>query len=239
MTTQTPDQKSGILLVNKPQGRTSFSLIRALRRLTGIQKIGHAGTLDPFATGVMVILIGTQYTRLSDKLLSQDKEYLAEVCLGVSTDTYDCDGKIVGRSKKRPSLADVEQILMRFQGEIEQIPPMHSAKKVGGKKLYELARKGEVIKRAAAKVHVKTDLLNYEYPRLCIKVSCSKGTYIRSLAHEVGKMLGSGAHLAKLQRTRSGIFSLDQCIDGLLLDQEQFNVEPYLKSWSYGDLSQN
>jgi tRNA pseudouridine55 synthase len=220
----------GILLVDKPQGRTSFSLIRRLRRLTGIRKIGHAGTLDPFATGVMVMLIGREYTRLSEKLLLQDKEYLAEVSLGVSTDTYDCDGKVVARSKKNPSLGQVEKAIEYFQGEIEQIPPMYSAKKIGGKKLYELARKGEEVDRTPAIVKVNTSLLAYNYPYLSIRIACSKGTYIRSIAHELGQRLGCGAHLSQLKRTRSGCFSIDECLDGNLLDQEDFDITHYLKA---------
>jgi len=219
----------GILLVDKPQGRTSFSLIRALRKLTGIRKIGHAGTLDPFATGVMVMLIGRDYTRLSDKLLFQDKEYLAEVNLGVSTDTYDCDGKVVARSKKVPTLEQIEKALEYFQGEIEQIPPMYSAKKVGGKKLYELARKGEEIERKPAIVRVSTTLLTYNYPYLSIKVACSKGTYIRSIAHELGNRLGCGAHLSQLERTRSGQFFIKDCLDGNHLDESDFDITPYLR----------
>lgn len=224
----------GILLVDKPQGRTSFSLIRSLRKLTGIRKIGHAGTLDPFATGVMVILIGRDYTRLSDKLLLQDKEYIAEVNLGVSTDTYDCDGKVVASSKKIPSETDIEKALSYFQGEIEQIPPMYSAKKVGGKKLYELARKGEEIERKAARVRVDTTQLSYAYPYLTLRISCSKGTYIRSIAHELGDRLGCGAHLSQLKRTRSGQFSIDDCLDGKHLDEEGFDITPYLRAHDKG-----
>ncbi len=220
----------GILLVDKPQGCTSFSLIRSLRKLTGIRKIGHAGTLDPFATGVMVILIGRAYTRLSDKLLFQDKEYLAEMNLGISTDTYDCDGKVVARSKKIPSLEQVMNAISHFQGEIDQVPPMYSAKKVGGKKLYELARKGEEIERTPAKVLVETTLLSYDYPYLSIRVSCSKGTYIRSLAHEMGNMLGCGAHLSQLKRVRSGIFTIDKCLDGKCLEEPGFDITTYLRS---------
>ncbi|MCH9626390.1 MAG: tRNA pseudouridine synthase B [Chlamydiales bacterium] len=219
----------GLLLVNKPQGRTSFSLIRALRKLTGIRKIGHSGTLDPFATGVMVMLIGRAYTRLSDQFLCQDKEYLAEVHLGVNTDTYDCDGKVVARSKKVPTLERITEALAYFQGEIEQIPPMYSAKKVGGKKLYELARKGEEVERLPAKVSVETELLTYAYPHLRLKVACSKGTYIRSIAYELGRRLGCGAHLSQLQRTRSGIYTIDNCLDGNLLDQTGFDITPYLQ----------
>lgn len=220
----------GILLVNKPQGCTSFSLIRALRKLTGIRKIGHAGTLDPFATGVMVMLIGRGYTRLSDQLLLQDKEYLAEVSLGVSTDTFDCDGKVVARSKKIPTFENIKKALVDFQGEIEQIPPMFSAKKVGGKKLYELARKGEEIERSPAKVHIKTTLLDYAYPTLSLKITCSKGTYIRSIAHDLGNRLGCGAHLSQLQRTRSGNFTIDECLDGKCLEQPNFDITPFLKA---------
>ena len=223
--------KEGILLVNKPQARTSFSLIRALRKLTGIKKIGHAGTLDPFATGVMVILIGRVYTRISSELLLQDKEYLATVSLGVTTDTYDCDGKVVANSKKIPTLEEIEQVILKFQGEIEQVPPMYSAKKVQGKKLYELARKGLTIERTPAKVQLTTEILSYNYPNLSLRVACSKGTYIRSIAHEAGQLLGCGGHLSKLNRTRSGIFSLEACIDGSLLDRPDFDITPHLLSY--------
>lgn len=218
----------GILLVDKPQGRTSFSVIRALRKLVDIKKIGHAGTLDPFATGVLVILVGQEYTRLSDQLLLQDKEYLAEISLGVSTDTYDCDGRVVARSKKELSLAEVEEALTYFQGEIEQIPPMYSAKKVGGKKLYTLARQGKVVERLPAKVTVETTFLSYHYPLLSVRIRSSKGTYIRSIADELGKRLGCGAHLSQLKRVRSGPFTLDQCLDGTQLYQPDFDIAPYL-----------
>jgi tRNA pseudouridine55 synthase len=220
--------KEGFLLINKPEGRTSFSLIRALRKLTGIKKIGHAGTLDPFATGVMIILIGREYTRLSDMLLFQDKEYLANVSLGVSTDTYDCDGKVVARSKKIPTPEEIGTTVAKFQGELEQIPPMYSAKKVQGKKLYELARKGNTIERTPAKVQLTTHILSYAYPNLSLRITCSKGTYIRSVAHEIGQLLGCGAHLSKLKRTRSGSFCLEECIDGNLLDLPGFDITPYL-----------
>jgi len=224
--------KEGLLLINKPEGRTSFSLIRALRKLTGIKKIGHAGTLDPFATGVMIILIGREYTRLSDKLLFQDKEYVGIVSLGVSTDTYDCDGKVVARSKKVPTEDEIQAIVAKFQGEIEQVPPMYSAKKIQGKKLYELARKGTTIERSPAKVQLTTEILSYSYPNLNLRISCSKGTYIRSIAHEIGQLLGCGAHLSKLNRTRSGSFCLERCIDGNLLDTPGFDITPYLLRWT-------
>lgn len=215
--------KEGILLVNKPQGRTSFSLIRSMRKLVYIQKIGHAGTLDPFATGVMVILVGKSMTKYSNLFLFQDKEYVAEVSLGVSTDSYDCDGNVVARCKKKPSLEEILEVLSFFQGEIQQIPPMFSAKKVGGKKLYELARKGLEIAREPIKVQVKTEMIEYNYPYLKLHISCSKGTYIRSIAHELGEKLKCCAHLSCLQRTRSGQFCIQDCIDGTLLDDPLFD----------------
>lgn len=225
----TTELKEGILLIDKPQGRTSFSLIRALVKLIGVKKIGHAGTLDPFATGVMVMLIGRSFTRLSDVLLFEDKEYSAVACLGTTTDSYDCDGKIVGRSKKIPSWEEVEQVSRYFQGEIQQIPPMFSAKKVQGKKLYEYARQGISIERKLSTVHVNLQITKYEYPYLHFTVQCSKGTYIRSIAHEFGNMLGCGAYLNELRRLRSGSFTIDECIDGNLLDQPDFDISPYLR----------
>lgn len=219
------ESTAGILLVNKPVNKTSFSLVGALRRLLKVKKIGHAGTLDPFATGVMVMLIGKQYTKLSDQFLASDKEYLATVHLGVETDSYDSDGKIVQENDLIPTLEQVEKALEQFQGEILQTPPMFSAKKVKGKKLYELARKGMTIERQPVPVTVSTTFILYQYPFIEIRVSCSKGTYIRSIAHDLGKLLGCGAHLSKLQRTRSGSFHLADCLDGALLDKPDCNPE--------------
>lgn len=204
----------GILPVNKPAGKTSFSLVAALRKLTKIEKIGHAGTLDPFASGVMILLVGRNFTRQADTFLNQDKEYEATVHLGIETTTFDPEGEIVSENSRVPSLEEIEQALAHFQGTIQQLPPMFSAKKVKGKKLYELARKGIEIERAPSTVTLKTELLNYTYPYLHIKVSCSKGTYIRSIAHDLGVILGTGAHLSALTRTRSGPYLLADCLDG-------------------------
>lgn len=214
----------GLLLVNKPRGKTSFSLVSILRKLLNVRKIGHAGTLDPFATGVMVMLIGKNYTRLSDQMLCQDKEYLAEVHLGIATDTYDCEGKPTSTSPLIPTLDEIKIALAHFQGEIDQQPPMFSAKKIQGKKLYELARKGKTIDRPSAKVHVATHLLHYAYPHLTLRISCSKGTYIRSIAHDLGIQLQCGAHLSALQRLRSGAFHLEDCIDGTALIPENLPI---------------
>jgi len=218
----------GILIVNKPKGKTSFSLVYELRKCLGVKKIGHAGTLDPFATGVMVMLIGRNYTRLSDQFLTSDKEYIAHVFLGVETDTYDCEGQITATSESIPSIQEIEEQIKLFQGEVEQIPPMFSAKKQNGKKLYELARKGETVERKPCKVTLSTEILSYTYPHLVLKVACSKGTYIRSIAHDLGVILGCGAHLTDLTRTRSGNFVIEDSIDGTTIREQRDAVLDHL-----------
>ncbi|MBS0628897.1 MAG: tRNA pseudouridine(55) synthase TruB [Verrucomicrobia bacterium] len=206
--------KSGILLVNKPVGKTSFSLIGALRKKSGVKKIGHAGTLDPFASGVMILLIGRTFTAQSDTFMGHDKEYEALVHLGIETTTFDPEGQITRQSDQVPTLAQVEEALKAFQGTIQQIPPMFSAKKINGKKLYELARKGIEVERKPVTLTVHTQLISYQYPELTLKITCSKGTYIRSIASDLGQALGCGAHLKKLTRTRCGPYLLKDCIDG-------------------------
>jgi len=220
----------GILLVDKPRGKTAFSLVAALRKRIGVKKIGHAGTLDPFATGVMVLLVGKKFTTQSDRFLCQDKEYLATLHFGIATDTFDCEGQIIKKSDLTPTLEEVEATIKQFQGEIEQIPPMFSAKKIQGRKLYEYARKGQTIDRTSVKIHVDIHLISYNYPQLVFKVTASKGTYIRSLAHDIGQTLGCGAHLTELKRLRSGTFHLQDCIDGNLLDSTEFDRKSFLES---------
>jgi tRNA pseudouridine55 synthase len=218
------DTPAGVLLINKPKGRTSFSLVAALRRRLGVKKIGHAGTLDPFATGVMILLIGKQYTKRSDQYLCEDKEYLARLLLGVSTDTYDSEGTVTATSTIAPSQDELTATLALFQGKIQQVPPMFSAKKIGGKKLYELARKGLSIERPPVEVTVDIELISYAYPYVDIRVNCSKGTYIRSLANDIGEKLGCGAHLCELNRTRSGTFQLNECLDGNLIGDDKVDI---------------
>ena len=230
MTSSLPCNFSGILLINKPKGKTSFSLVASLRRHFGIKKIGHAGTLDPLATGVMVMLIGKQFTKLSDKFLAADKEYLAQIHLGIATDTYDSEGKIIFESSLIPPEQEVLECLKKFQGTIEQIPPMYSAKKRNGKKLYELARKGIEVERAPVKVQVDIHVIHYQYPDLTLRIFCSKGTYVRSIAHDLGHTLGCGGHLKGLQRTRSGIFSLENCLDGTFLESPLCTAEQLSQS---------
>lgn len=202
----------GILLVDKAKGNTSFSLIRKLRAITNISKIGHSGTLDPLATGVMIYLIGKEFTQKSDQFIHLDKEYLAEIKLGMTTTTYDMEGEVVSSSDLIPQKSHITSILDTFQGMIEQIPPMFSAKKVNGKKLYEYARKNQEVKRDPQQVHVQIEFVSFEYPNLTIKVQCSKGTYIRTLAHDIGQKLNCGATLSSLVRTRVGPYHLKDCI---------------------------
>lgn len=221
-------QPEGILLLNKPRGKTSFSLVGLLRKRLGIKKIGHAGTLDPFATGVMVMLIGRNYTRLSDQFLTCDKEYLAELHLGATTDTFDCDGQILSTSSLIPTQEEIEACVASFQGKQLQTPPMFSAKKIGGKKLCDLARKGQIVEREPVEIDVKISVVSYNYPKLVLNVACSKGTYIRSLGHDIGAKLGCGAHLTSLCRTRSGTFLLSDCLDNALLDDPTVDLRSYL-----------
>lgn len=204
--------KQGILLLDKPKNKTSFYLVLLLRKLTNIQKIGHAGTLDPLATGVMVMLIGSEYTRLSDQYIKHDKIYQTKLLLGQATDTYDTDGKVIRTSDKIPSLAEIENALVRFQGTLLQIPPMYSAKKVNGQKLYDLARKGTEIVRAPKEVTMKTELLAYNYPTLDLKITCSSGTYVRTIAEDLGNLLGCYACVSELIRLKSGPYSLSECV---------------------------
>lgn len=204
----------GILLVNKPAGKSSFTLVAALRKITNVAKIGHAGTLDPFATGLMVMLIGKEYTKKSDSFLTNDKEYLATIRLGIETDTYDPEGAITATSDYVPSLMEVTKALESMTGQVEQTPPMYSAKKIKGKKLYELARKGITVERASSLVNIQPQLISYEYPYIKLSVTCSKGTYIRSIAHDLGRLLTCGALLTELHRTRSGSFNVNTSVDG-------------------------
>lgn len=220
----------GIIILDKPEGQLSFGLVSFLRRFTNQSKIGHAGTLDPFATGVMVMLLGAPFTRLSAQFLNDDKEYVGTITLGIETDSYDRDGVIIAKSLEVPTLEELKSALAFFQGKVEQIPPMFSAKKIGGKKLCDLARKGKVVDRAAVTVEMHTELLAYEYPYIRIKVSCSKGTYIRSIAHDLGKILGTGAHLSSLRRTRSGKYHIEQAVSPSFLVEGKVEINSILRN---------
>lgn len=204
-------RSEGILLLNKPPGRTSFSLIPKLRYIFSEKKIGHGGTLDPLATGVMVYLIGKKYTTKAETFLFHDKEYEATILLGEERDSYDTDGTVIARSSLVPTKAAVEECLQSLSGEVDQLPPMVSAKKVGGQRLYALARAGKEVERKTKRVNIAIELLSYNYPYVEIKVVCSSGTYIRSIAHDAGILLGCYGCISALKRTRSGPFTISSC----------------------------
>jgi len=200
---------SGILNVDKPPGMTSHDVVDEVRRLAGQRKVGHAGTLDPMATGVLLICLG-KATRVSEYLMRGRKHYRATIVLGTATDTYDAEGEIVSTGGKTDFDKDeIATALTRFVGKIEQVPPMYSAIKHGGRPLHELARQGKTVERDPRPVEIDTIvLLDWTPPELSIDVVCSPGTYIRSLAHDLGEELGSGAHLSALVRLGSGRFVL-------------------------------
>ena len=201
---------NGIIIVDKPQGKTSHDIVYAIRRLTGIKKVGHTGTLDPMATGVLPICIGSA-TKVADMLTLSDKAYTAEFVLGKTTDTLDAEGEILTESKVNVTGDEIRAAVMSFVGEIEQIPPMYSAIKQNGKKLYELARQGIEVKRKPRKVTINSiDILEINGKTVTIDVSCSKGTYIRTLCADIGERLGTGAYMTKLRRTKTGIFAISE-----------------------------
>ncbi len=204
---------SGVLVVDKPVGKTSHDVVQFIRKGTGLRRIGHTGTLDPRASGVLVILVGPA-VRLSEYLLTDFKRYEASFILGATSDTYDGDGVI------QPTGIDMdiseEQILdamKQFTGEFEQVPPAYSAIKINGQKAYDLARKGKAVQLPSRKVTVFSfDLIEFNSPEVAVDIFCSSGTYVRSIAHEMGNVLGCGAYLNGLRRTVSGQFSLRDAI---------------------------
>ena len=203
----------GFLNVYKPKGKTSHDVVAVLRRITGIKQIGHTGTLDPFAEGVLPVCIG-KATRLIE-YLKDDKAYIGTVQLGSSTDTYDIEGHVTNTSDKVISIDEIEKALEFFRGEIEQLPPVYSAIKVKGKKLYEYARKGEEVKIEPRGVNIyKLDIVNYnqELKQLELYIECSKGTYIRSIANDLGEKLGAYGHLIKLVRVKAGDFEVNDTV---------------------------
>lgn len=207
-------EKDGVLLINKPVGKTSHDVVNRVRRLFSTKKVGHTGTLDPLATGVLVILVG-RAAKAAEFLASDDKEYIAGLKLGIETDTEDITGNIVSTfNQKLPSADSVIMAVGKFEGEITQIPPMYSAIKVKGKKLYEYARENIEVERSARKIiiySIKADVICENQGEYSLTVKCSKGTYIRTLCSDIGKNLGCGGVMSSLCRTKSGIFSLNNC----------------------------
>lgn len=213
---------NGFLGIDKPAGWTSQDVASWVRKHFGIKKVGHTGTLDPMATGVLPLCLGG-YTRLSSYITSSDKQYRAVVRLGVTTDSLDADGVITSRSGNIPTdYAQVEAAVAEFRGAIAQVPPMYSAIRMGGRRLYELARRGIEVERPARNIFVhQLDIAVYAPPLLHLNVHCSKGTYIRSLADDIGKRLGCGAHLSTLRRISVGRVALEQCVAVYELEQAE------------------
>jgi tRNA pseudouridine55 synthase len=252
----------GILIIDKPADWTSHDVVAKLRKLLKTRRIGHTGTLDPFATGVLVVCVN-RATRLVQFLTADEKEYVATMRLGFATDTGDLTGKPVGEvvDASHISLADIEAVLPRFRGVIQQVPPMYSAKKIDGQRLYELARRGETVERAAITVEIKElevcspalrrhDSQAQDIPpqggttfSFALRVVCSSGTYVRTLAEDIGHALGVGAHLTALRRTRAGKHSLAQAhtltalaafVPPLISMRESLNLPEFMVSEAEG-----
>lgn len=217
----------GFLVVDKPQGITSNQVVGKVKKATGVKKVGHAGTLDPMATGVLVMAVGN-VTRLIRYVQDQVKEYVATALFGVATDTLDADGAVLSREPMDFDEDDIMQIVPRFTGTISQIPPMVSALKKDGRRLYELAREGQVIERDARQVEVhELEILSVgppPYPEVEFRVVCGKGTYVRSIADDMAAVLGGQAHLTALRRTRIGSFRIS---DSVSID-DLHNWESYM-----------
>ena len=212
----TPEPPSGVLLVDKDPGFTSHNAVALCRRILGTKKVGHCGTLDPMATGMLIVVIG-KATRLQDRLMCEDKVYTATLKLGIETNSQDADGEVVAvRPTAHITEEDVRRAFESFHTEFDQVPPMYSAVKINGVPCYKLARKGQEVERKARRVRV----IDYAITRLDLAaaevdftVHCTKGFYVRTYAHDIGQALGCGAHLTALRRTRSGHFDISQAVD--------------------------
>lgn len=215
----------GILVINKPQGITSHDVVDFIRKRFNIKKVGHAGTLDPMATGVLVVLIGNA-TKHSNFFTQDDKEYVARLLFGKKTDTQDSSGKVIEERDVDPILAPLlKRTFDSFLGPIDQTPPMVSAIKFKGKKLYELARRNKVIPRKPRRIEIKEiELLEYLFPEAVFRIKCSKGTYVRTLCEDIGHRLNVPSHLSGLIRTRSGRFSLKEAVS--LEEANEKDIQP-------------
>ncbi len=238
--------EAAVFVIDKPVGPTSFKMVSAVRRALGIKKVGHAGTLDPFASGLLTICAGRPATRMISKMMEGRKEYLATLCLGVETETFDPEGAVTARNPVGFLRAEqIEQCLSLFRGEQLQVPPIYSALKHLGKPLYHYARQGISIVKEPRSVVIETlertdgdlDIAGAEEALLSLRVVCSKGTYIRSLAADIGKSLGCGAHLIQLRRIRSGCFTLKKSLSGVELFLPDARQRLLAKALSVDDLT--
>ncbi len=240
-----------IFNINKPIGMTSHDVVYKVRKILKTKKVGHTGTLDPDAQGVLPICVG-RATKISDLILNKEKEYICEFILGIETDTYDTSGKIISEHDIRcVKIEDVKKAINSQVGEIMQYPPIYSALKINGKKMCDLARSGRAdeIELKARPVTINSiEILNIEIPKVTIRVSCSKGTYIRSLCHDIGQILKVGGCMSYLQRTKSGIFDIEKSIsleelemyrDEDRLIEKSYSVEEVLMEFPYIVLHQN
>ena len=217
----------GVLNVDKPQGLTSHDVVNQVRRIGGIRRVGHAGTLDPLATGVLLLCLG-RATRLVEYLVGQPKTYEAVIRLGQTTNTYDAEGEVVAEQPVDVRIDDIMEALPRFRGAIRQRPPLYSAIKKGGRPLYKLARQGIEVEAPLRTVTIyELQLLSWSAPLLTIRVVCSAGTYIRSLAHDLGQLLGCGGHVAGLRRTAVGAFKVETAVPPAELSAE--NLADFLQ----------
>jgi len=222
-------EKSGLLLINKSQGPTSHDIVDQIREVTNVKKVGHTGTLDPQAEGLLILLIGRNATKKQSEFLNLDKEYEAKIKLGEETDTLDSEGETTNIYEGDwPDQKEISSLLDKFKGGYHQVPPAYSAKRVNGKRAYKLARKGEEPELEPEKVKIyELELIDYEAPEFTIRMKCSKGTYVRSLARDIGKKLGCGAHLTFLKRTQIGDYELEDAISVSSLDSD--NWKKYIK----------
>lgn len=218
----------GVLNINKPLGISSFEVVRKVKKLAREKKVGHGGTLDPEASGVLPVCIG-RATKAIDFIMEGEKEYIAKVKLGVVTDTYDREGKVLRESNVSFTEEEIANAIFKFEGTINQVPPMYSALKQNGKKLYELAREGKEVYREPRRVTIYSiEILSISSTIIEIKVRCSKGTYIRSLCYDIGEELGCGAMMWDLKRTATGPFSIENSVD--LKELTEDNINNYIIS---------
>lgn len=227
---------NGVFNIFKPKGLSSHDIVREVRKILGIRKVGHTGTLDPNASGVLPICVG-KATRTSEYLLDSNKIYIAELTLGYETDTQDEDGKILKQSDKIVSRTDIIRIFEFFKGEVYQLPPMYSALKYKGKKLYELAREGIEVERKKRKVYIyDMDILNIENNKILFRVKCSRGTYVRTLCNDIGKMLGTYGYMSYLMREEVYPFNIEEAIslETLFIKNANKEIEDILIPIDYG-----
>lgn len=216
----------GVLNINKPLGITSFDVVRKVKRIAKEKKVGHGGTLDPEAGGVLPVCLG-RATKAIEFIMEDTKEYVAGIKLGVVTDTYDREGKILRESQVNSTKEEIVLAIEKFVGNIQQVPPMYSALKQNGKKLYELAREGKEVYREPRSITIHSiDILSIDSPIISIRVRCSKGTYIRSLCYDIGEELGCGAMMWSLERTSTGPFTIENSVN--LKDLNEENVKSYI-----------